>query len=60
MFDRDLAGAMGQGYPQIAVDVAGSFSLDVIPERLERWLVAIQDSGGRVEVEALPDPAAPN
>ena len=59
IFDRDLADAMRGGYRRIAIDVAGHFSLDVIPERMEKWLVAVQDSEGQVKAEALPDPDAP-
>ena len=59
VFDRDMAASMRNGYHQIVVKVAGSVSLDVIPDRIEKWLSAIQESDGQVQAEALPDPNAP-
>lgn len=56
IFDRDLSKAMATKVQHVVIDVAGSFSLDVIPERMEKWLVAVQDSDGQVQAQALPSP----
>jgi len=54
VFDNNLSQAMGSQVGEIVVEVASRFSLDVLPERVEGWLVHIQQSGGKVEAEAQP------
>jgi hypothetical protein len=54
VFDNNLSKAMESQVGEIVVEVASRFSLDVLPERVEGWLVHIQQSGGKVEAEARP------
>jgi len=54
VFDNNLSKAMDSQVGEIVVEVASRFSLDVLPERVEGWLVHIQQSGGKVEAEAQP------
>jgi len=54
VFDNNLSKAMESEVGEIVVEVASRFSLDVLPERVEGWLVHIQQSGGKVEAAAQP------
>lgn len=47
-FDEDLSSALGKGSDSVTVDVPGGFNLNKIPERMDRWLYAVKDSGGKV------------
>ena len=42
--------------PEIVVDVPAGFSLNKIPERVDRWLYSVKQSGG--EVVAVPEEQA--
>lgn len=53
-FDSDLADALHAGVKQVTVTIPAPFAVDAVPERLDRWLYAVKDSGGRVVAEALP------
>ena len=52
-FDKDLSKAMRSGQSEIVVDVPAAFSLNKIPERVDRWLYSVKDSGG--DVVARPE-----
>lgn len=39
--------------PEIIVDAPSGFSLDAIPERVDRWLFAVKESGGSVVAEPV-------
>lgn len=47
-FDFDLSNAMRAGSPEISIDVPAAFTLNKIPERVDRWLYSVKESGGAV------------
>lgn len=51
IFDTDLSAAMRAAKPEIVVDVPVGFNLNQIPERVDRWLYYVKDSGGTVVAE---------
>lgn len=53
VFDDGLSSAMRSDSAEIVVDVPSRFSLNKIPDRVDKWLFAVKDSGG--EVEAVPE-----
>lgn len=53
-FDSELSDAMRNEASEIVVTVASPFTLNTVPERLDRWLYSVKKSGGRVVAEALP------
>lgn len=53
-FDSELSDAMRGEAAEIEVTVASPFTLNTVPERLDRWLYSVKKSGGRVVAEALP------
>lgn len=55
-FDKNLNQAMKDGTNTITVSSAQPYELNNIPERLEKWLAAVEDSGGEIKVEADEDP----
>ncbi|MFN0304850.1 MAG: hypothetical protein ACKVQU_31365 [Burkholderiales bacterium] len=50
-FDSDLSKAMRSESSEIVVDVPVGFNLNKIPERVDRWLYSVKDSGGAVVAE---------
>ncbi|MEF2146147.1 MAG: hypothetical protein V3573_11945 [Desulfovibrionaceae bacterium] len=54
-FDTQVQRAMGVQHPRITVTFPAAITLNSIPERLDKWLYAVQDSGGAVEVAPEPD-----
>lgn len=50
-FDLDLSKNMQASPDEIIVDVPGGFNLNQIPERVDKWLFAIKDTGGPVVAE---------
>ncbi len=50
-FDSDLSKAMRSESPEIVVDVPVGFNLNKIPERVDRWLYSVKESGGAVVAE---------
>ncbi|MDX1432154.1 MAG: hypothetical protein R3286_06860 [Gammaproteobacteria bacterium] len=48
IFDEDLSDAMSDDPAKITVQVPARFNLNEIPDRLDRWLYAVKDGGGRV------------
>ncbi len=51
IFDRELSRAMQARSSEIVVDVPVGFNLNEIPERVDRWLYSVKDSGGEVVAE---------
>ncbi len=51
IFDEELSSAMLGAPPEITVNVPAGFNLNKIPERVDRWLYAIKESGGKVKAE---------
>ena len=48
IFDEDLSRSMYGEAPKITVNVPVGFNLNKIPERIDRWLYAVKQSGGKV------------
>ena len=48
IFDDELQKSMQSESPEITVKAPGSFSLNNIPERVDRWLYSVKESGGKV------------
>lgn len=53
IFDEDLSSAMLGASSEITVNVPVGFSLNKIPERVDRWLYAIKENGGKVVAEPV-------
>ena len=51
IFDEELSSAMLGKSPEITVNAPVGFNLNKIPERVDRWLYAIKESGGKVKAE---------
>lgn len=48
-FDEDLSREMAADKSMIAVDVPAAFSLNNVPDRLDRWFSRVKESGGAVQ-----------
>jgi hypothetical protein len=48
IFDENLSGTMYGESQKITIDVPAGFTLNEIPERFDRWLYAVKESGGKV------------
>lgn len=53
-FDVDMSTAMRQGYRKIFVAPSTPFTTNAIPERLDKWLFKIKESGNTVVAQAVP------
>ncbi|HZH27832.1 MAG TPA: hypothetical protein VEY95_11690 [Azospirillaceae bacterium] len=58
-FDRALSGELAASTTPVNVNVNGAADLDHLPERIERWLSAVRQSGGRVRARPLSEPGNP-
>jgi hypothetical protein len=54
-FDRDLNHALKQGQPLVTVVMYDKVSPNSTPDRLQKWLNAVESNGGRVEIEPPPN-----
>jgi hypothetical protein len=50
-FDQQLSQTMEQGKPEIEIDIVSPFSTNNIPDRLDNWLSAISENGGKVKTK---------
>jgi hypothetical protein len=55
-FDTSLRNALERAPGVVQVGIEGRIEVATFPERLDRWLVAVQDSGGRVAQRTVPPP----
>ena len=53
-FDHQLNHALSVGHPKVTVTFPAAVTLNNIPPRLDKWLSAVQETGGRVQ--AAPEP----
>jgi len=53
-FDADLSQSMREENREVVVKVPGRFSLNEIPDRMDKWLSRIKESGGKVQAEEIP------
>jgi hypothetical protein len=58
-FDRDLGGELSSGQPGVRVSFYTRTSPNDIPERLQRWIKAVEDSGGKINITPPPDELTP-
>lgn len=54
VFDEDLSDHLREGHAAVEVRALSPFSLNDIPERLDKWFAVIKDSGGSVGARELP------
>ena len=50
LFDKDLADAMSADTESITVVPVGNLSVNQLPERLSKWLGAVSDKQGEIEI----------
>lgn len=55
-FDRKLSASLGAGQPQVDVLFPAVITLNNIPERMDKWLSKVEKFGGKVEIQAEPEP----
>lgn len=53
-FDEDLSREMNADRATIAVDVPAAFSLNDVPDRLDRWFYRVKETGGAVQARQKP------
>jgi len=53
-FDDQLGNRLDEKYTQVVVRPVAPFSVNKIPERLDKWLYAVKQRGGKVELDELP------
>lgn len=58
-FDRDLHSALQTNNNDVSVVMYDKVSPNNTPERLQKWLNAVERNGGRVEVEPPPNELTP-
>ena len=58
-FDRDLSQSLSKAKSPVVVTSAEAVTLKQIPSRLEKWLAAVDSSGGKIETENI-DGAEPS
>lgn len=54
-FDKQLSEALKHDNAKIQIVVPSSFDLNDIPPRMDRWLIRVQKSGGRVAAQPEAD-----
>lgn len=57
-FDSDLSSSLSEDTEAVKINVPAKFSLNEIPERMSVWLQRVQESGGTVNAQPIPDPNA--
>lgn len=55
-FDRKLSASLGAGQPRVDVVFPAVITLNGIPERMDKWLSKVEKFGGKVEIQAEPEP----
>lgn len=55
IFDRDIANSMSENVAAITVTPVMPISMNQIPERLSKWLGAVADKQGKVELDPKPN-----
>ena len=54
MFDFKLGFSLRRNLPVVEVKIIAPFSTNKIPERIEKWLSAVDQRGGKVELKLDP------
>lgn len=55
-FDESLSTSLADKTEAVKISIPAKFSLNEIPERMDIWLQRVQESGGVVNAQAIPDP----
>lgn len=58
-FDKELAQALNAGQAEVGVSFYGKVTPNDVPMRVQKWLTAIEQSGGRLDVSPPPGDVAP-
>ena len=58
-FDKDLQNSLGAPLPTVEVTFLDRVSPNVIPDRLQKWMAAVEADGGQVQVIEPPPAFAP-
>lgn len=58
-FDRELGGELAAGRGGVRVSFYTRTTPNDIPERLQRWIKAVEDSGGEVNITPPPNELTP-
>jgi len=58
-FDKELAQALSADQTEVGVRFYGKVTPNEVPVRLQKWLTAIEQSGGRLDVTPPPGDVAP-
>lgn len=53
-FDRSLSNSLGADLPEVVIPVQDRMTPVAIPERLNKWLSAIDANGGEIQVKEMP------
>lgn len=53
VFDRTFAQSLSSANGPVVVTSADFITLKQMPQRLEKWLAAVDDGGGKIETQAL-------
>jgi hypothetical protein len=60
-FDFQLSSSLAAKLPAVTVKLIAPFTVNDIPERIDKWLNAVREYGGKVELKPDPDyPASRN
>jgi hypothetical protein len=59
-FDQAVADLMQQSASQINVGLPTRFTTNKVPERLDKWLSAVQNSGGKVQLKPTSEAKSAN
>jgi hypothetical protein len=58
-FDKDLATSLSSDLAEVNVSFYTKVSPNKIPDRMQQWISAVENSGGKVRVEHPPNEPAP-
>ena len=58
-FDTDLKRALATGSKEVTVNFIARPSPNETPERLQKWVAKMRETGGTVEIESPPNELAP-
>ena len=53
-FDSDLSQGLGGNNQEVVVDAPAKFNLNNIPDRMNTWFSKVQESGGKVQAQPIP------
>jgi hypothetical protein len=58
-FDRDLSASLASPFEAVDVGFYDRVSPNDMPQRLQKWLSAVEKSGGRIDVQPPPNDLVP-